>query len=989
MPEWLGKTIGKVRIEKWLARGAMAEVYLGTHITLARPVAVKVLHSFIEEEPIPLERFEREARVVAAMRHPNIVQIHDFDTIDGHPYIVMEYLKGPTLAKYLQHQRKKRIPHPQVARLLNGLAAALDYAHERGVIHRDIKPDNILLHNKTDEIPLDKTLPEDVEAVVTDFGLVRLVDTSTHTASGAAIGTPAYMSPEQALGAKIDHRTDIYSLGIVLYELLAGHVPFKADNLLALLSMQIDETPLPIPELPVGVQAVLDRALQKNLKDRYQSSLELAIDFSRSIGLIAEPVKLQEHKTVLLINVRPYRSLDAFNEEDTDFFFGRERVIQKLLESLKRETRFLAVLGPSGSGKSSVIRAGLIPALKQGQLGSSASWGRFITRPGAQPFDQLEIAGLSAPRDGLVVSVEHWLAEHTENSRLVMVIDQFEELLVSNPPDIRQEFITELAAALDAPIAFTLILTMRDDFYSQLLREAPILSTWIEHGLVNIPLTITASELKAIITGPAEVAGLTFEEGLPETIVADVLARDQDDAAHITVLPLLEFALTQLWEMRQDNILTHDAYREMDGVVGGLAKWANSVYDALDKHERSMARLILELLVHPADEEQGIPDIRQARPIPEIIRENEVLTQRTIDKLVQARLLTVKRDSKTGEDILEIIHDALLVEWGPLRSWLEEDRPSLQLQQQLAESAVAWKAHDCDPSYLFRGKRLEEVQTWLAQHKKPLSQSEREFYHACQQEKSRQQRTARILWGVASLLVLSLLVLGPGTWAFREIIRRQTGSPLAPIEASEAIIGSNNPEQIDHETTLLGYSIDRFEVSNRQYKACEEHGPCLPPINRAFYDLKSTEDFPIVWVSAEQANMYCQWLGRRLPTSVEWERAARGTDGRLWPWGNGTPEIDIELLQKMQPVNSIPETATVGEPVIYHLVGNVAEWVVRVQPDCQKAECHLKWNGKDDIIASMGGAYDQPIERVTAIKNTSPNSPDPSTGFRCVAETGS
>jgi serine/threonine protein kinase/tetratricopeptide (TPR) repeat protein len=298
MPEWIGKTIGKVRIEKFLARGGMAEVYLAMHVTLARPVAVKVLHSYKEQEPISLERFQREAKAVAAMRHPNIVQIHDFDTIDGHPYIVMEYLKGPTLVTYLQRQRKQRIPHPQVARLLNGLAAALDYAHERGIIHRDIKPANILLHNKTDEIPLDQPLPEDVEAVLTDFGLVRLVDTDTHTTSDMISGTPAYMSPEQARGDKLDHRSDIYSLGIVLYELLAGRVPFKADSMRMVIDMQIHATPLPIPELPARVQAVLDRALQKNPKDRYQSSLELALDFSRSIGLIAEPVKSQEPEPV-------------------------------------------------------------------------------------------------------------------------------------------------------------------------------------------------------------------------------------------------------------------------------------------------------------------------------------------------------------------------------------------------------------------------------------------------------------------------------------------------------------------------------------------------------------------------------------------------------------------------------------------------------------------------------------------------------------------
>ena len=298
MPEWIGQTIGKVRIEKFLARGGMAEVYLGTHITLARPVAVKVLHSFREEEPMLLERFQREARVVATLRHPNIVQVFDFDTVDGHPYIVMEYLKGPTLATYLQHQRKQRIPHPQVARLLNLLAAALEYAHKRGVIHRDIKPANILLHNKTDEIPLDKTLPEDVEGVLTDFGLVRLVDTGTHTTSDMISGTPAYMSPEQARGDKIDHRTDIYSLGIVLYELLAGRVPFTADHAVVLNmqihEMQIHALPPPIPELPARVQAVLDCALAKKPADRYPTSGEMASDFSRSIGLIAEPVKIQE-----------------------------------------------------------------------------------------------------------------------------------------------------------------------------------------------------------------------------------------------------------------------------------------------------------------------------------------------------------------------------------------------------------------------------------------------------------------------------------------------------------------------------------------------------------------------------------------------------------------------------------------------------------------------------------------------------------------------
>ena len=299
MPEWIGKTIGNVRIDKLLARGGMAEVYLGSHRNLDRLVAIKLLHSYIEEEPLLIERFHREAKVVAGLRHPNIVQIFDFDTIDGHPFIVMEYLKGPTLATYLRHlhQRKKRIPPDQVARLLNEISVALDYAHKQGVIHRDIKPGNIILHNKTEDITVDKPLTNDVEAIITDFGLVRIMNTASQTASGMVSGTPAYMSPEQARGDQTDHRTDIYSLGVVLYEMLAGRVPFEADSTLTVLHMQIHTTPPPIPGIPEKVQQVIDRALVKNPDDRYQSSRELATDYFRSIGMRSEASTVLEPTT--------------------------------------------------------------------------------------------------------------------------------------------------------------------------------------------------------------------------------------------------------------------------------------------------------------------------------------------------------------------------------------------------------------------------------------------------------------------------------------------------------------------------------------------------------------------------------------------------------------------------------------------------------------------------------------------------------------------
>lgn len=290
MPEWIGKTIGKVRIERAIAKGGMAEVYLGTHLTLDRAVAVKVMHNFVESDPELQTRFEREAKTVAGLRHPNIVQIFDYDTAEGHPYIVMEYLMGPSLATYLRelNHRNQRMQPAQIARLLITIATALDYAHERGVIHRDIKPGNIILHNKSNNLSMEEPITERTEAVLTDFGLVRIAQAVTQTASGLVSGTPAYMSPEQAQGLKVDDRSDIYSLGVVLYEMIAGRIPFEGDTSWTLIFKHINEPPPAIPGIQPAVQKVIDRALAKKPEDRYQSARALAADYMDAIGMIAE-----------------------------------------------------------------------------------------------------------------------------------------------------------------------------------------------------------------------------------------------------------------------------------------------------------------------------------------------------------------------------------------------------------------------------------------------------------------------------------------------------------------------------------------------------------------------------------------------------------------------------------------------------------------------------------------------------------------------------
>ena len=280
MADWTGRTIGKVQIADLIARGGMAEVYLGTHES-AGQVAVKVMRGLLEKDASQLARFKREAEVIGDLKHPNIVHMVDYIVEDETPCLVMDYISGPSLATYMKalHERKQRIPIAVVAQILRAVASALDYAHSHGIVHRDIKPANVLLRSPSQPITLETPLPLDVEPILTDFGLVRLVDSTMHTTTGSVSGTPAYMSPEQARGEKVDSRTDIYSLGIMLYEMLAGAVPFQADTTFGMLMKHINEPPPPIKGLSSDMNMLIDRALAKDPALRYESAGELANEF--------------------------------------------------------------------------------------------------------------------------------------------------------------------------------------------------------------------------------------------------------------------------------------------------------------------------------------------------------------------------------------------------------------------------------------------------------------------------------------------------------------------------------------------------------------------------------------------------------------------------------------------------------------------------------------------------------------------------------------
>ncbi len=275
-----GDNIGPYQITKQLGRGGMATVYQAYHPALDRYVAIKGMHVAFSEDPNFLARFQREARVVAKLEHPNIVPIYDFAEHGGQPYLVMKYIEGDTLKARLG---KGPLTQPELIRIVESIGGALDYAHRQGILHRDIKPSNVLLS-------------PDGGIYLTDFGLARIAQAGESTLSAdMMLGTPQYISPEQAIGAThLDEGTDIYSFGIMLYELVVGQVPFSADTPYSIVHDHI-YTPLPLPRLrkadvPEPVERVLLKALAKKRADRYETVAQLVDAFKKGIAGLELPL---------------------------------------------------------------------------------------------------------------------------------------------------------------------------------------------------------------------------------------------------------------------------------------------------------------------------------------------------------------------------------------------------------------------------------------------------------------------------------------------------------------------------------------------------------------------------------------------------------------------------------------------------------------------------------------------------------------------------
>ncbi|HEU4534766.1 MAG TPA: SUMF1/EgtB/PvdO family nonheme iron enzyme, partial [Polyangiaceae bacterium] len=639
--------------------------------------------------------FLNEARAVARVQHPNVIGIYRVGELEGRPYLVTEFARGEPLDRL-------PVPMPWAKALAIGidLSRGLSAAHRRGLLHCDVKPQNAIL---TDE-----------GAKLVDFGLARFIQgriedrrSETETpprvgapaASGEGVirGTPHFMAPELWRGEAPSKRSDVYGLGALLYYLAAGACPFEAVSL-AQLGRHVqahDAPPLrhaaPGGDSPLG--SIVDRCLRRDPAERYASGDELREALERlARRTAAGPVPAGN----------PYRGLRAFDADHRALFFGRDVEAGVVLDRLRSEP-LMVVTGDSGVGKSSLCRAGVLPAVREGALGGGRAWSVLTFRPGKHPLAALvtavatllraDVGELSDDVQSNPAALADALGRHLrEAGGLLLFVDQIEELVTVSDPHERDVAEAALAEIGGGRPGLRVLATLRADFLTR-FAALPSLSEDLSHVLYFLR-PLSPERTREAVVGPATATRLRFES---EEMVDELVAATAQPGG----LPLLQFALAELWEARDEaaGLVRRSALEAMGGVGGALAKHADALLATLGPARAAEARRLLVRLV-TAD------DTRVRRTGAELGADRPA-TRAALDALVRGRLVVAHEDEAGGA--FELAHEVLIREWGALRRWLTEDAGKRAVRERLTIAARDWALAGRPADALWSARQLREA----------------------------------------------------------------------------------------------------------------------------------------------------------------------------------------------------------------------------------------------------------------------------------------
>ena len=764
-----GQILGnRYRIVSLLGRGGMGEVWQAYDLKLQVEVALKSILPGRFAGDGGREVLRNEVRSAREVISPNVCRIFDLVEQDGREFVSMEYIDGKTLLSLLRERAP--LPIPEATRIAAQFLSGLEAIHQAGLVHRDVKPENIMI-TRTGRV------------LLMDFGIAKGL---TEDQRGTIAGTPAYMAPEQSRGEAIDARADIFAAGVTLAEMIApaglhDHTTRKS------IWDAVRHEPVHLFDSPW--RRVLERAVAAQITERYASARELV----RALEDVPQRIEGAEDK-------RPYPGLASFSEKDAEFFFGRELDVEAVWKKLQRSS-LLALIGASGAGKTSFLHAGLIPAMPEG-------WRQIVIRPSSAPFAALgqalvpELAGdveatralvrLDDPKQALL-AVGRWRAAHAQ---VLLICDQFEELFTLCRPEVQTGF-ADLLGRLAIQADVHVLLSMRDDFLLHCHghpRLAPISS---DLTMLGPP---TGSTLRRALVQPSLLCGYRFEDEALADQMLDAVVGERG------ALPLVAFAASRLWENRdrERGLLTRAAYEGIGGVSGALAQHAEATLERIGPERESIVREIFRNLVTS----HGTRAVTEVEELLSVFGDQAAAGE-VLRELLAARLLTsfeIEVEGGQRHRRVEVVHESLLAQWPRLVRWQTQDADSAQFRDQLRQQAQLWNERGRAEDLLWAGNSYRDFVVWRERYPGALTATEEQYAQAMTVRAERlRRRRRRILTGSFATLAVVLAAMTL-LWVRAQMAERRS--------EARRLLALGRLEMPSNPTGALAYATTSLEIQD-------------------------------------------------------------------------------------------------------------------------------------------------------------------------------